>query len=708
MLKKHLKRAFVFLVCALVLGGLPHARFFGAFNLYAFPQQVFVKGTTVNIRSGPGTNYSIIGTAPLGYKIAPLEELNDASGNGRFWYRFIYNNQNGYIRTDFTKEMSSYSYDAMFEADLSMKGFPESYKDALRDLHANFPTWVFTLHKTGLDWNYVLDSELVGTRTLVNATSISSYKSTDDGKYDWTTSTWPTFDGNAWVAASREVTAAYLDPRNFLYTPYIFQFEHQTFNSNMHTLAGIQEMIKGTFLDSKVETEGLSIGANIVSDIMPNVSDIIPNISDFIPNIGDFIPDGSGVIPIIPSNDSNIIYPGQDLMPQDPNLPVIPILMDDKNNFANDVKITAFSNVITNGSIIESYGPAAGIPGSVSLGKAQVIYTTDDIIDENKSFNYNYLPKGTYTYAELIYDACRQVNLNPYVVVSMILQEQGKDGTASVSGTNNKFAGYYNYGNINAFAGDGLTSIENGLKYASTEGSYNRPWNTKEKGIYGLCDFYANSYVHGGQDTFYLKKWNVQGENLFKHQYMTNVAGAAAEGQLLGNAYDDMLMQLPHEFKIPYYENMPESRAEMPTKDGSPNNRLKNLYVANYILTPTFDPNITEYSIIVDSNVNDVFINAEAYDNKAAIGGIGNLQVLTSYTIAKVLCAAENGNIKEYNIHIYKKGVEHIEAQNVGAEVIPIIFGNNTQNNVINNYEINNSGAVIPNIGVEVGVAPWQ
>ena len=682
----------------------PHFIFFGAIYSYALPSAVSVKGTSVNIRSGPGTSYSLLGTVPLGYKLNPLDSLNDSSGNGKIWYKFRYNDQNAYIRSDFTREMSTYSYDATFEADLNMKCFPESYKDALRDLHANYPNWIFTLHRTGLDFSYVVDNELIGTRTLVNATSISSFKSTDEGKYDYKTSKWPTFDGNAWVAASRAVTAAYLDPRNFLYVPYIFQFEHQTFNPNIHTLAGILEMVKGSFLDVRVETEGIGNLSNI------NSSFTIPNIGND-GNINNAPINPNVVTPLLPSNDSNIIYPsGIENMPYDNNAPVVPILMNSDNK--KDTLVTGFSSVYIPNDVgnIENLGPAAGLPGRTLSGQSGIIDTTGEIIDEAESFAYTYLPKGSYTYAELIYDACRQVNLNPYVVVSMILQEQGKDGSDSVSGKNAKFPSAYNYGNINSFAGGGLTPIENGLKYALTEGSYNRPWNTKEKGIYGLCDFYANSYVRGGQDTFYLKKWNVQGVNLFKHQYMTNVAGAAAEGQLLGNAYDEVLMKLPHEFKIPYYDGMSETRYEMPTGDGSPNNRLKSLNVANYVLTPTFDPNVSDYSIIVDGNVQSVFITAESFDNKAAIGGIGNILTNTSYTTAIIYCVAENRDIRQYNIHIYKKGAENVAAMSYDSNSVPIIFGNPVVNNNIN-IENNGEGPVIPNISngnVQIGIAPYQ
>lgn len=673
MLKKMVKRAFILLLCASFFIVNPHFSFLGAIYTYALPSSVSVKGTSVNVRSGPGTSYRILGTVSLGFRLVPLDMQNDVSSNGKKWYKFNYNGQNAYIRSDFTKEAANYVYDAQFEADLSMKGFPESYKVGLRDLHANYPNWIFTLHRTGLDFNYVLNNELIGTRTLVNATSISSYKSTDEGKYDWVNSKWPTFDGNAWVAASREVTAAYLDPRNFLYDPYVFQFEHHTFNANIHSIAGIKEMVKGTFLDANVTTEGLTSNLN--------------------------------------SFNGNIIYPGTELVPWDPNIPVIPILMNDKES---DGLVTGFSNVYYSPSI-EQLGPAAGLPIQNNTGQASVInssqYSSGQDVEE--SYQYSYMPKGTYSYAELIYDACRQVNCNPYCIVSMILQEQGKNGSDSVSGTNKKFKGFYNFGNINAFASSDMTAIENGLKYASQSGSYNRPWNSKEKGIYGLCDFYANSYVRGGQDTFYLKKWNVQGDNLFKHQYMTNVAGAAAEGQILGNAYDEIVLQMPHEFKIPIYNNMPETACPIPTKDGSPNNKLKSLAVANYILTPTFNPDVSDYSIMLNADTNSVFINAEAYDTRAAVGGIGNILTTTSYTVATIYCVAENKDIRQYNISFYKPGAENVQVNPATLSpqiLIPtntgIIIG--SQNNYIDS---NGPGGRLINTGdaqVLIGKGPGE
>ena len=141
------------------------------------------------------------------------------------------------------------------------------------------------------------------------------------------------------------------------------------------------------------------------------------------------------------------------------------------------------------------------------------VYMSDDI-----SFNFQFLPAGTHTYSEIIYDACRQVGINPYVVVTMILQEQGKEGKSdSISGKNTKFLGVYNFGNIGAYAADSLTAVENGLKYASNAGSYNRPWNSKEKALYGTIDYYANSFIKKVKTHFILKN------EMFKEKIYLNI-----------------------------------------------------------------------------------------------------------------------------------------------------------------------------------------
>ena len=44
---------------------------------------------------------------------------------------------------------------------MTSQGFPESYKESLRVLHAEFPSWVFQVQNTGLDWNDAVNNESI-------------------------------------------------------------------------------------------------------------------------------------------------------------------------------------------------------------------------------------------------------------------------------------------------------------------------------------------------------------------------------------------------------------------------------------------------------------------------------------------------------------------------------------------------------------------
>ncbi len=129
-------------------------------------------------------------------------------------------------------------------------------------------------------------------------------------------------------------------------------------------------------------------------------------------------------------------------------------------------------------------------------------------------------------------NAGAQSGVSPYVLAAMILQEQGNNGTSPlISGSYSGYEGYYNFFNVEAYQSGSMSAIEMGLRYASQSGSYGRPWNTVEKSIRGGAQNYGDNYVKAGQNTFYLKKFNVQGANLYKHQYMSNIQGAASELQ---------------------------------------------------------------------------------------------------------------------------------------------------------------------------------
>ena len=101
------------------------------------------------------------------------------------------------------------------------------------------------------------------------------------------------------------------------------------------------------------------------------------------------------------------------------------------------------------------------------------------------TFLANNFPESTYaTYCDVIMEAAKQSGVSPYVLASMILTEQGTNGTGnSISGTVSGYKGFYNFFNVSAYAHSGRDAVTNGLIYASSGSTYMRPWNTRAKAI---------------------------------------------------------------------------------------------------------------------------------------------------------------------------------------------------------------------------------
>ena len=234
-------------VLAAVLGALMAMNcaggpvFFNKNASQAYAQTATVNATTLNVRSGPGTGYSLVARLNHGTSVSTIGETTGT--DGALWYQIQYasgtETKTGYVSASYLKFPVTYTQDANFEAYLSSQGFPESYKESLRTLHAEHPSWVFQAQHTGLDWNTVIDNESAVGANLVDSGSISSWKSTAYGAYDWNTGTWPGFDGASWVAASREIVAYYMDPRNFLNDTYVFQFLLHTYDGAGQTKEGL-------------------------------------------------------------------------------------------------------------------------------------------------------------------------------------------------------------------------------------------------------------------------------------------------------------------------------------------------------------------------------------------------------------------------------------------------------------------------------------
>ncbi|MBR5314529.1 MAG: SH3 domain-containing protein [Clostridia bacterium] len=505
-------------------------------------------GFSLNIRSDAGTGYTAIGKVWSGDIVNVVGEKN--ASDGVLWYLIEHGGVTGYVTSQYiqilpeettTPPEETTTPDGTtggeeneeppvivdFEAYLTEQGFPESYKPALRELHALYPTWIFKAQHVEFDFYDAVQKENEEKRSLVWVNSISSWKSTEDDAYDWASNTWKGFDGPNWVMASKEIIAHYMDPRNFLGVNSIFQFLEQSYDGNIQTVSGVKKIIAGTFMEN-------------------------------------------------------------------------------------------------------------------------------DVVDTDGS---------TLNYANVIYNAGKTYGVNPYVLAAMLVQEQGTSGTSGlISGTYPGYEGYFNYFNIGAYAEGNMNAIQRGLWYArggNNGGTSNlRPWTSRLKALNGGAYYYATGYTNVGQNTLYLKRFNVQGDKPFTHQYMTNIQGAASEAGELAQGYSPELRTTALSFYIPVYKNMPESAVERPTGDGSPNMKLSSLSVTGWDLTPDFDPETLEYMLVVPASFNSIIIKATAMDVSAKVEGAGEVALNGDSCVFEIKVTAGNGSTRVYKLRVEKENSE--------------------------------------------------
>lgn len=185
-------------------------------------------------------------------------------------------------------------------------------------------------------------------------------------------------------------------------------------------------------------------------------------------------------------------------------------------------------------------------------------------------------------YAQMIYDAANESGESAYSLVIKIFQELGKKPKGDIpyiaSGKDPKYPNVYNFYNYGAT--DGPDNIEKGLKYASDRG-----WNTPYKAIVEGAKLTTSTYLKQGQNTKYTYKFDVIGStqnDLYSHQYMTNVQDPNNQANMLYNAYNSNgYLNSDLTFIIPVYKNMPAYKK-------LPSNETGNLYYVSSDYTSVF------------------------------------------------------------------------------------------------------------------------
>ena len=320
------------------------------------------------------------------------------------------------------KEINASSYSQYKKTGISE--FPTSYQSNLKRIAELHPNWTFTAFYTGMSWNDFIEKE---TSAHLRNTVHNSREAT------WKCSCGQVASGYA--CASKGIIEYYSDPRNFLTESGMFQFLEMSYNSSVHTKAGVESIIKGTFMDRTIT----------------------------------FNLDGN---------------------------------------------------------------------------------------------------QRTMSYADIIMDAAKETKISPYSIAIKIIQEVGRQGSQSVSGTYAGYEGYYNFFNIGAY--DSGNAIENGLKHAKEKG-----WNNQYTSIIEGSKYMADSYISVGQNTAYFYKFDVvDGSNgVCWHQYMTNVQDPSSQAKNLYNTYaKNNILNASLNFIIPVFNNMPNVCNLPTTMDPSSSN----------------------------------------------------------------------------------------------------------------------------------------
>ncbi|MBR7021160.1 MAG: SH3 domain-containing protein [Lachnospiraceae bacterium] len=232
-----------------------------------------VTAKSLNIRSGPGTEYVKVVTVEKGQPVTVVS-FAYAEG-GAVWYEGVLIvdglEYRGYMYGSYISLSEKYPLnesnnsgslhgsgsaakksDSSYAKQLRDAGFPESYIPYLTKLHEQHPTWKFKAYKTGLDWNDVIEGENTLGNNLIEKNKGISWLSYAPGSYNWRTGRFKSFDGKEWMMINSAGLQYYMDPRNWLDDTYIYMFEDLTYDPKTQTVAGVEKILRGTVMDGAV------------------------------------------------------------------------------------------------------------------------------------------------------------------------------------------------------------------------------------------------------------------------------------------------------------------------------------------------------------------------------------------------------------------------------------------------------------------------
>ena len=599
-------------------------------NVYALTGTV--SGTDVRIRSGAGTSYGTL-LEDAGYgksytllSSSPYSTSDGTSGCGTGkWYKVSYNNQVGYICSEFMTVNSSSENDnsSAQTIDLSgSKGIIACYEDATSLPLRNSANGGSTISYLNCgDQVEILDTDLSNYNGCYSYYKVKSGGNTGYvcGKYVTTTSlskkALEYYNNNSLSEYNKKLKNAgfpesyfpYLDELHARYPNW--KFEALKIDLDYSTVASLESSVGVSLI------QGNEVGHRSTAGGSYNYYTDTWNVLD-----------GSNWYA---ANYATVSYY------MDPRLYLKPdyIFMFEK--------LTYDSNYHTSDKV-------------------------KNILSATRLGNYDS------NYVNYYMEAAGKYNVSPLHLASRTRQEIGST-TSVISGEWFDYNGIwyhnlYNAYNIGAYSGSdnwkkGLIYANGGEDGYSKSTYYGRPWDTLKKAIIGGAEFISDGYINNNQYTEYLQKFNVYNgrSKVGVHQYMTNLRAPLSEASSTYSTYNSFnMLNSSFVFNIPVYNNM-EKMYVLPSPN-NPNNYLRELKVNGSSVTG-FDGSVTSYDVYVSSSTSSVSLSAKTVNSGSRISdsingtgsASGSVNVNEGNNAIKVSVTAQNGSVKTYTVNVHRE-----------------------------------------------------
>ncbi len=231
-------------------------------TVFAESKTANIVGSNVAIRTKPSISGSqvIIRVSNVTVTVNSKTTGDTVTAEGQssnIWYNVTYGDKTGYVSGIYVAFAPEYEYDEDFEENLQK--FPESYRPALRKLHAKYPNWQFVAHDVNMSFKDAVEAQygvndVTETRKWVEF-AFGGNEWRDERAYDKENGEWITLEGR-WTYASRAAIENYMDPRTSLSEKWIFAFMQQSYDENQQTADNLKLVIKGTFLENGYDVDG--------------------------------------------------------------------------------------------------------------------------------------------------------------------------------------------------------------------------------------------------------------------------------------------------------------------------------------------------------------------------------------------------------------------------------------------------------------------